>query len=134
QAPMLVARSTDFTGKIKRVDNDELRFKANGIIEPKKYRDVELIPFFRVHRSRYMLYWPYSTPTEYATKLKATAAAEAERLQLDARTIDKVAPGEQQPESDHFFSGSQSEAGIHNGRHWRHARDWFSYQLNDPQG
>lgn len=133
QAPMFVAKSADFASKIKRTHKSELRFKASSVIEPKQYRDVELIPFFRLHRSRYMLYWPYGTPENYKAKLKATAAAEAERLRLEARTIDKVAPGEQQPEADHFFKGSRSEAGIHRGRHWRHARDWFSYQLNDPR-
>jgi hypothetical protein len=26
-----------------------------------------------------------------------------------------------------------SEAGVYKDRHWRHARGWFSYQLNDPE-
>jgi hypothetical protein len=63
-----------------------------------------------------------------------TAAREAERLALDAQTIDQVAPGEQQPESDHGFKGEGAEAGVNGGRHWRHATGWFSYQLNDPKG
>jgi hypothetical protein len=44
-----------------------------------------------------------------------------------------VAPGEQQPESDHFFKGEGAEAGVNAGRHWRHASKWFSYELNDPK-
>ncbi|WP_339615743.1 glycoside hydrolase family 127 protein [uncultured Gilvimarinus sp.] len=132
QAPMLVANSTEFADKIKRLDGDTLRFEAAGIIQPKAYKDLELIPFFRVHQSRYMLYWPYSTPDNLAAKRAAGAEKEAVMLALEARTVDKVAPGEQQPESDHFFKAGNSEAGVNAGRHWRHAYDWFSYQLNDP--
>jgi hypothetical protein len=62
-----------------------------------------------------------------------TAAREAERLALDARTIDQVAPGEQQPEVDHGFKGEGAETGIDHGRHWRRAKQWFSYQLRDPK-
>ncbi|MDO3381127.1 glycoside hydrolase family 127 protein [Gilvimarinus algae] len=133
QAPMLVASSPDFAEQIQRIDDHQLRFKASGVIQPVEYQNLELIPFFRVHRSRYMLYWPYSTPENIGALRENRAREEVAQLALEAVTIDKVAPGEQQPESDHFFQGSESEAGVHLGRHWRHAHDWFSYQLNDPQ-
>jgi hypothetical protein len=42
-----------------------------------------------------------------------------------------VAPGEQQPESDHAFAGEDAEAGVANGKHWRRASGWFSYALKD---
>jgi hypothetical protein len=80
-----------------------------------------------------MMYWQQSTPGDFARMRAETAAREAERLALDAQTIDQVAPGEQQPESDHFFKGEGAEAGVNGGRHWRHATGWFSYQLNDPK-
>jgi hypothetical protein len=61
----------------------------------------------------------------------ANAERESARLALDAQTIDQVAPGEQQPESDHFFKGEGADAGVNKGRHWRHATGWFSYELTD---
>lgn len=45
-----------------------------------------------------------------------------------------MAPGQQQPESDHNFQAEGGENGIHKGRHWRHATGWFRYALSDPQG
>ena len=42
-----------------------------------------------------------------------------------------MAPGEQQPESDHAFAGEGADAGVARGKHWRHASGWFSYVLND---
>ncbi|WP_041524975.1 glycoside hydrolase family 127 protein [Gilvimarinus agarilyticus] len=134
QAPMLVANNTDFADQIERTSDEELRFQASGVIQPESYKNLELIPFYRVHESRYMLYWPYSTPQNINALREQRALDEATQLALDKVTVDKVAPGEQQPESDHFFKGSESEAGVNFGRHWRHARDWFSYQLNDPEG
>ena len=134
RSPVLVAASTDFLDRIERVDDDELRFKAAGLIEPEEFRDLELAPFFRVHRSRYMLYWPFSTPEALQARREHSAREEAALLQLEDLTIDKVAPGEQQPESDHEFAGSETESGVNLGRHWRHAAGWFGYRLNDPQG
>jgi hypothetical protein len=52
---------------------------------------------------------------------------------LDALTIDQVAPGEQQPESDHFFKAEGADAGVNKGKHWRHATGWFSYDLTDKK-
>jgi hypothetical protein len=94
---------------------------------------MRLIPFFRLHDSRYTIYWPTSTPAEYAHIRAEATQAEAERLALDALTIDQVAPGEQQPESDHGYQGDDSYAGLTKGRHWRDAKGWFSYVLKDPK-
>jgi len=52
---------------------------------------------------------------------------------LETVTIDQVAPGEQQPESDHNFQSENSKSGVHLGRHWRDARGWFSYDLKNPE-
>ena len=48
-------------------------------------------------------------------------------------TIDQVAPGEQQPESDHAYQAEGGEAGLAPQGRWRHATGWFSYTLNDPK-
>lgn len=131
-APIFVSDSRDFKNKIKRVNSEQLVFKTQGLIQPAALSQIELIPFFRLHDSRYMLYWPYSSPDDLQKRQQLQAQVEAKKLALAQQTIDKVAPGEQQPESDHFFKGEATEAGVHSGKHWRHAHRWFSYQLNDP--
>ena len=80
-----------------------------------------------------MIYWAHSTPAQVSSLRAATAGAEGQRLALDALTIDQVAPGEQQPESDHGFKGEGVESGINKSARWRHATAWFSYELNDPE-
>nr|GFC57223.1 hypothetical protein [Tanacetum cinerariifolium] len=47
--------------------------------------------------------------------------------------VDRVAPGEQQPESDHGFASERTEAGVFRDRHYRHATGWFSYNLRNPK-
>ncbi|MBQ5963967.1 glycoside hydrolase family 127 protein [Massilia sp. ZL223] len=132
-APMFVSDSKDFIRRFKPVKGKPLTFTAPGVVHGADGAKTEFVPFFRLHESRYTMYWQHSTPAGLQQLQAANAAREAERLALDARTIDQVAPGEQQPESDHFFKGEGSEAGINNGRHWRHATKWFSYELNDPK-
>ena len=130
---MFVSDSKDFIRRFKPVKGKPLTFTAPGLVHGADGAKTEFVPFFRLHESRYTMYWQHSTPDGLAQLQAANAAREAERLALDARTIDQVAPGEQQPESDHFFKGEGSEAGVNNGRHWRHAAKWFSYELNDPK-
>jgi hypothetical protein len=133
-APTFVADSRDFMRRFKPVKGKPLTFTAPGLVRGGAGSSTEFIPFFRLHDARYMVYWQQSIPSDFARMRADTAAREAERLALDARTIDQVAPGEQQPESDHFFQGEGADAGVNAGRHWRHASGWFSYRLNDPKG
>lgn len=132
-APTFVSDRKDFMRRFRPVKGKPLTFTAPGLVQGGAGPMTEFIPFFRLHDARYAVYFPQSTPGDYARMRSETAAREAERLALDARTIDQVAPGEQQPESDHFFKGEGAEAGVNAGRHWRHATRWFSYQLNDPK-
>lgn len=133
-APVFVSNRADFVRRFRPVPGQPLTFTAPGLIQGGKGDgDLRLIPFFRLHDSRYMLYWPRSTKARQSLLRAELARAEAARLALDAITIDQVAPGEQQPESDHGFAGEGVESGIAPGGRWRHARQWFGYALNDPK-
>ncbi len=59
------------------------------------------------------------------------AEEEAAKQKLEAQTLDLVMAGEQQPESDHFIETENSGSGTNGDRHWRDAKGWFSYKLND---
>jgi DUF1680 family protein len=130
-APLFVSDTRYFLDKFKPVKGKPLTFVAPGLVHGGAGSATEFIPFFRLHDSRYMMYWQQSTPSQLAQMVAANAEREAARLALDAQTIDQVAPGEQQPESDHFFKGEGADAGISKGLHWRRATGWFSYELTD---
>jgi hypothetical protein len=63
---MLVTEDTrTLAEQIKPVPGRPMAFTASAVIRPKQYQSLELIPFFRVHDSRYMLYWRLATPPQY---------------------------------------------------------------------
>ena len=91
----------------------------------------ELQPFFEIHDSRYMMYWLALTEDSYQQYLDRLAQEEKERQALEARTVDKVQPGEQQPETDHKMETDGSYTGNSNNVFFRDARDghFFSYLM-----
>ena len=92
---------------------------------------LELIPFFELHDARYMMYWLALSEDSYKSYLDGLAKQEQERQALEARTVDKVQPGEQQPETDHKMETDQSQVGNTNDTFFRDARDghYFSYLM-----
>ncbi|MFC7669507.1 DUF6805 domain-containing protein [Hymenobacter humi] len=100
---------------------------------PRNTATCSLVPFYQIHDARYMVYWPVTTPAGLLARKEELRRKDEEKRALEARTVDQVNPGEQQPESDHGFQGEQTETGIHRDRHWRHAKGWFSYTLRNPQ-
>jgi len=133
EVPIFVAKKPNFTQKIKRMDKTQLRFtiaKSSGL---QNLNSAELIPFYRLHRSRYIVYWPYSSPVDLHQRQQFLAQQDAAQRALDELTIDEVSPGEQQPEVEHNYSGSGAETGVNFNRHWRHASEWFGYTLADPE-
>ena len=91
----------------------------------------ELQPFFEIHDSRYMMYWLALSENNYKSYLDKLAKAEEERQAIEARTVDFVQPGEQQPEADHKMETDRSYTGNTNDVFWRDARDghFFSYLM-----
>ena len=68
---------------------------------------------------------------ERRAALEAAATAERER---ERRTLDRVMPGEQQPETEHDMATLENgDKGFHSGMHWRHG-SWFSYTLDPKDG
>ena len=94
--------------------------------------NVVFEPLFKIHDERYMMYWMALTNDQYHTYLDSITKIEKEKLDLEKRTIDFVAPGEQQPEADHAIQKLNSNTGNHSDEFWRDARDpgYFSYNLS----
>ena len=106
-----------------------LHFRLVDVVEPPAKDGLPLIPFFRLHDARYQMYWESTTRAGLAARQEQLAAAERARAAREAATLDSVAPGEQQPEVEHAYQGEETESGLHNGRHWRHGRQ-FQYTLD----
>ena len=127
--PVLITDNQPIDKWLKRSDNKQLSFITKKIGQP---QDVELIPFYRMHHQKYMIYFDFFTTDKWAEK-KAGYQAELKRMEVIAkRTIDQIAIGEMQPERDHNLSGEMTSVGDANGRKWRDASNggWFSFEMN----
>lgn len=61
-APKLVGTRESIIADIKRVTGDKMIFTAPKAIYPKRYKNLKLIPFFRIGAARYMMYWQHVKP------------------------------------------------------------------------
>ena len=96
QAPFLVAKNLeDIPNDIKPIPGKPLHFTLSTHME--NPIQGELQPFFEIHDSRYMIYWLGLSEESYKDYINELAQQEKERAALEARTTDKVQPGEQQP-------------------------------------
>ena len=130
QAPILVNKDVEsIASQLQPIAGKPLHFN----LTTKMVNEIrnELIPFFELHDSRYMMYWLALSEDSYKDYLTNLAKQEQERQALEARTTDKVQPGEQQPESDHFMETDNSTVGNTNDVFFRDARDghYFSYLM-----
>ena len=130
QAPILINNNLeDIANQLVPVAGKPLHYTLTTRME-NEIRN-ELMPFFELHDSRYMMYWLALSENSYKGYLDNLTKQEQERQALEARTVDKVQPGEQQPESDHFMETDRSNVGNTNDVFYRDASDghFFSYLM-----
>ncbi len=130
KAPILIDDNIQNIGdKMLPVKDKPLNFKLNvKMINP---AELTLEPFYTIHDSRYMMYWLSLTNSGYKGYTDSLAQIEKERLALEKRTIDFVATGEQQPETDHGIQKENSGTGNNLDEFYRDAVNggFFSYDL-----
>ena len=132
QAPILINNDIEsIANQLQPVAGKPLHFTLTTKMVNEPNGANELMPFFELHDSRYMMYWLALSEDNYQGYLDNLAKQEQERQELEARTTDKVQPGEQQPESDHFMETDHSFTGNTNDVFFRDARNgnYFSYLM-----
>ncbi|MCP9768359.1 glycosyl hydrolase [Lacihabitans sp. LS3-19] len=116
----LVDEPENYLTKLKPIDN--LNFTLDSL---------HLQPFFDLHDARYQMYFQTLTKEDYEKQKEIQKQNEIALLALEARTIDKINCGEQQPEVDHQYKGEQSNSGYDDEQFWRNTRSYISYQLQN---
>lgn len=134
RAPMLVGDRDALAARVRPVPGRPLAFEAGELIQPAAFKSLRLEPLSQVHDARYVVYWRTATASSYPALLRRIEDDERQRQALEDRTLDHVAPGEQQPEVEHRYQGQDSNTGIHLGRHWRDTGRWISYRLKARDG
>lgn len=129
EIPMLVGSAASLPQSLRKINDDLVAFTYTGSVYPAQKEALKLIPFFRLHDSRYAVYFHQVTEAEVENIRKEVALSERKAMELANQTVDLIFPGEQQPESDHGILYEQAETGINKDRHFRRAKGWFSYNL-----
>ena len=121
--------SVKFQERTTKQNIREQSFKLN--VEMKNAIDGELVPFYQIHDSRYMLYWLALSKNGYQSYIDSLSAIENQKIILSQRSTDFVSPGEQQPEADHFMQSEKSNSGNDHNEFFRNASNggFFSYEL-----
>ena len=92
-------------------------------------RDVDLVPFYRLHRRLYTVYFDLMTPESWDRRAASMKAAEEAKRKLEAATVAFAQPGQMQTERDFNQMGGNSTPAQFQGRYGRRATDWFSFDL-----
>ncbi len=134
EAPIIIEDDIqNIASKLEMIKDQPLHFKLHAhMIHP---MDVVLEPFYQIHDARYMMYWLTLSNSGYQGYLDSLSNIENKRIALEKRTIDFVAPGEQQPEVDHEMLKEGSNTGNVNNEFYRDARNegYFSYNMATGQ-
>ena len=118
KAYALVGDKSTYVSRLKELGN--MRFALDSL---------QLEPFFEVHDSRYQMYFQTYSKEEYKEKQALLKQQEIDALAIEAKTVDKINCGEQQPEVDHHYKGEKSESGYEEDGFWRNTSSYISYQM-----
>ena len=119
--PWLIGSSDEIARKIKKVSSSPLTFKTAGASFPGEYT---LVPFNRIHFSRYVMYFPRTdAPEEVSRKIEA-------RKKLEEATVDAVIFRYDASETGHKLEQINSGTWTEFGYNWRQAYDGGYFMCN----
>jgi hypothetical protein len=92
-------------------------------------KDVEFVPFYRLHRRTYSIYWDLYNSETWTRRLAEVAAENARNKKIDSMTTVFVQPGDTQKEKEFNQQGEETSTDGTSGRRARRGKKWFSYDL-----
>jgi DUF1680 family protein len=137
--PIFVTNDEAVSSWVKPVTGTPVRFRSKGVgREPNSSatpRDVDLVPFYRLHRRTYSTYWDVFNSEQWERQQEQYAAEEERQRLLEAATIAFLQPGEIVFEREfNYQGGDDAVAARMEGRPGRRGRSWFSYDIPvDPE-
>lgn len=129
--PALVTAEKPITEWLQPVADNLGVFRTVGVGRSTDDRasEVELVPFYRLHRRTYSVYWDLYTNDGWTRKVEELNAARARQQRLEAATIALVSPGDAEKEKAFNLKSEESSAERIMGRAGRRSKKWFSFEL-----
>ena len=114
---------------LKTVSGTPGNFHIAGRDTDDQMREIDLVPFYRLHRRSYEIYWDLYSSDAWKKKLAEVADERIRQRKLEAATISFVQPGDAQKEKEYNQQGEESTVDRMMGRTGRRGRKWFSFDL-----
>jgi len=129
--PSLVTAGKPVTEWLLPVRDSLGVFRTSGVgrTTDDQATEVDFIPFYRLHRRTYGVYWDLYTPDAWTSRVQEAKAEKAKSQKLEAATIAFVQPGDPARDKDFNQQGEETTSDRNKGRTGRRARKWFSYDL-----
>jgi len=132
--PVFVAAERPVSEWLKPAEGEPGKFRTDGVGRipdaVDRAKDVELVPFYRLHRRAYATYWDLFTGAEWEREKAAYAAEQERQRKLEQATVAYAQPGQMQPERDFNYQGADDARPTRvEGRPGRRAQTWFSFDL-----
>jgi DUF1680 family protein len=124
--PVFLAVDKPVADWLKPVADKPGTFRSDGVGRGK---DVDFVPFYRLHRHAYGVYWDLFTPQQWEQQSSGYTAEQEKQRKLKEATVAFVQPGEMQPETDFHFQGEDAKAVRVMERAARRGSKWFSFDL-----
>lgn len=124
--PVFVTSDKPITEWLKPVADKPGAFRTDGV---GKERDVDFIPFYRLHERTYAVYWDLYSDAQWAERSQQVVAERERQQKLEAATVGFAQPGEMQAERDANEQGEDSDPDRIMGRAARRGSKWFSFDL-----
>lgn len=132
--PLLVASPRPVSEWVKPDPEKPGNFIITGVArrlqEPEKTQDIQLVPFYRLHKRLYSGYWDYIDEAEWKKRLSEYQTEQERQKKLEEATVVKFQLGDQKQEKDfNFQAGENITVQRVLGRTARRGRTWFSAEL-----
>jgi hypothetical protein len=125
--PSLVAAERPPAEWLKPVAGKPGNFRSENV---GRDSDVELVPFYRLHRHTYSVYFDLFTPAEWEKKAAEITAGRERMRKREAATVSFLQqPGETLLERDFNQQGEDTSSVREQGTPGRRAGKWFSFDM-----
>lgn len=94
--------------------------------------DVKLVPFYKVYKEYYSVYWDFFNNEQWAARQAEYESEKKKQKEIEEKTVDHFRIGEMQPERDHSLrAGERSYVSDALGVNGREARkgSFFSFEM-----
>jgi DUF1680 family protein len=124
--PVFVAAERPVAEWVKPVPGRPGTFRTDAV---GRDADVDLVPFYRLPRRTYAVYWDLFTPAEWEKERAARAEESEHQRRLDEVAVAVIRPGETDLERAFHPQGEETWTERARGRVGRRGKRWFSYDV-----